>query len=138
MIRLLFNSTRQRGRLALDSPEGHTLSSGHHISVKQGEFWIPGIVEGGGESYALIPDRGGWSERIPLQSGMIVQDGTTLEEHYDESEQEPMTGNKEAQFEAIYGPCPQFSEYKRGERVRYRTGQGIVSGVIVWVSQRKR
>ena len=42
------------------------------------------------------------SERIPLQSGMIVQDGTTLEEHYDESEQEPMTGNKEAQFEAIY------------------------------------
>jgi hypothetical protein len=53
--------------------------------------------------------------------------------HHAESEQKSMVGNKEAQYEPIYGPCPQFSEYKRGERIRYRTGQGIVSGVIAWV-----
>jgi hypothetical protein len=126
IIRLLFQSTRQRGHLALDSSEGHTISSGQHISFKLGDFWIPGTIESDGESSILVPDRGGWQARIPLQAGMTIQDEN-------ESEQEQMTGNKEAQFEAIYGPCPQFSEYKKGERIRYQIGAGIVSGVIAWV-----
>lgn len=80
MIRLLFNSTRQVGRLALDSTDGHTLSSGQYISVKQGEFWIAGVVESDGETYALIPEYGSWQTRIPLQAGMTIQDGTMLTE----------------------------------------------------------
>ena len=38
-----------------------------------------------------------------------------------------------AQFEAIYGPLPQFSEYKRGDSIRYREGAGTTTGIIAWV-----
>lgn len=37
------------------------------------------------------------------------------------------------QFEAMYGPMPRFSEFKRGEKIRYRSGAGISTGEIVWV-----
>lgn len=45
-----------------------------------------------------------------------------------------MTEDKVAQqFESIYGPLPKFSEFKRGEKIRYRSGAGTSTGVIVWV-----
>ena len=74
MIKELFQSSRQRGRLALGTPDGYTLSSGQHLSVRvEGPFWIPGSIESDGTDYLHIPDVGGWAARITLRAGMVVQ-----------------------------------------------------------------
>jgi hypothetical protein len=37
------------------------------------------------------------------------------------------------QFEALYGPIPAYSDYKRGETITYRVGTETHTGKIVWV-----
>lgn len=44
-----------------------------------------------------------------------------------------MTGLEE-QFEDLYGPMSQFSDYKRGETITYRVGTETHTGVIIWVA----
>lgn len=151
MIRLLFTSTRQQGHLALDSPEGHTLSSRQRISVKQSGYWIPGIVESDGIAYMLIPDSGGWEARIELRPGMSIKDDTTLEDNYparknewwEEAPEEFANGfteevqvHHQTESEAMadtYGPAAPFSENKPGEHITYRRENGLGSGTIVYV-----
>ncbi len=140
MRRLLFNSTRHKNRLALDSADGRILSSGQHIAVKQGAIWIPGRIEGDGEQYALIPDRG-WQARIILRAGMTIQDDSTLEENDPERESEPepinrvRKQNSNEAMTALYGPAATHSEYSRFTRVRYRAGEASqeTAGMIIWI-----
>lgn len=133
MIRLLFNSSRQKGRLAFDSADGHTLSSGQRLSVKQGDFWIPGMVESDGLAYMLIPDAGGWQARIDLRPGMVVQDENDSVER--ESEGEPMAINQNSNeaMAALYGPAAAHSEHTRFTRVKYRENERTKTGLIIWI-----
>ncbi len=138
MIRLLVQSTRQKNRLALDSSDGHPLSSGQHISVKLGDFWIPGVIESDSEMYALIPDGSDWRGRMPLVAGMTIDDYTTLEENYPdrESEGEPVAINQNSNeaMEALYGPAAAHSEYSRFTTVKYRDAGREKQGMIMWIT----
>jgi len=49
-----------------------------------------------------------------------------------------MQSSKEAQFAALFGPLPAYSEYKRGEHVSYRAYGRKQSGIIVWVAAPQR
>lgn len=74
-----------------------------------------------------------WWEESPQEFADGFTEEVQVHHSSTESESKPVVGNKEAQFEAIYGPEPRFSEFRVGERIRYRSGAGTSTGVIVWV-----
>ena len=73
-----------------------------------------------------------WWEKSPEEfaSGFTEE----VHVHHTGSEQEPVTSNKEKQFEALYGPCAK-GEYSVGATIAYRSPDtgGRVTGVVVWI-----
>lgn len=70
----LARSAHVAGRLALDSADGYTLSSGQAIELKDGVHWLAGSVEADGATYWFIPEDGTFeNDRIALRPGVHIR-----------------------------------------------------------------
>jgi len=69
----LYESSRIPGRVALDAPDGYTISSGQRFRLKLGKYWLNGHAEGVGNTCWFIPDGGNYrQDRISLLAGMTT------------------------------------------------------------------
>jgi hypothetical protein len=59
-----------RGRFALDRPEGRDITSSEHIAVRLGGAWIPGNVEHSDDGYYFVDSYG---LTCGLRVGMLVK-----------------------------------------------------------------
>jgi len=71
----LYESSRIPGRVALDAPDGYTISSGQRFRLKLGKYWLNGHAEGVGNTCWFIPDGGNYrQDRIALPAGMTIRE----------------------------------------------------------------
>jgi hypothetical protein len=73
---VLHPSDRVVGRMALDTPDGHTLSTNHSLALlsEADRTWLHGYVVNEPNQAYFVPNGGTWrSDRILLKKGMLVQ-----------------------------------------------------------------
>jgi hypothetical protein len=82
-----------------------------------------------------MPEKNWWEESPEESANGFTETEEGHVHQHTGSEQKLVMGNKEKQFEALYGPCAK-GEYAVGATIAYRSPDtgGRVTGVVVWVA----
>jgi hypothetical protein len=83
-----------------------------------------------------IPARGSKALYVAqLRAKGYIADIPIFTQAWEEMREKSMIGNKEKQFEALYGPLAR-GEYSVGDTIAYRSPDtgGRVTGVVVWIA----